>query len=250
MPHTEPTFSPGRILLFNLLGAALILTWISPGLLFWTRLDDAIFFATNAWLTEENRAWVWLVAATNARLFDVVSFFILLAIYLWAIGRDPNPHHRMLRWGGTGITMLLSAVFIAQGVRLVVPYTHPSPTLVYEDVNLVTQMVDFSTKDSSGSSFPGDHGVNLILFTAFMWRFAGLKVMLVSAVTAVVLSAPRILSGAHWFSDVYFAALVINLIVAPWILLTPLGPGLSRAITAGLVKVQALLPGRSKADNS
>lgn len=212
--------------------------------MFWTELDDAVFFVTNAWLTEDNSAWVWLVAATNARLFDVVSFFILLAIYLWAIGRDPEPHQRMLRWGGTGITMLLTAVFIAQGVRMVVPYTHPSPTLVYEDVNLVTQMVDFSTKDSSGSSFPGDHGVNLILFTAFMWRFAGLKVMLVSAVTAVILSAPRILSGAHWFSDVYFAALVINLIVAPWILLTPVGPWLSRGITAGLAKVLALLPGR------
>jgi Kdo2-lipid A phosphotransferase len=244
MQQTQPTFALSRILFFNLLGVALILTWVSPGLLFWTQLDDAVFFATNAWLSEENETWVLFVAATNNRLFDVVSFFILLAIYLWAIGRDPNPRHRMLRWGGTGITMLLTAVFIAQGFRLVVPYTHPSPTLVYEDVNLITQMVDFSTKDSSGSAFPGDHGVNLFLFTAFMWRFAGLKVMLVSLAFAMLLSAPRILSGAHWFSDIYFGALAINLIVAPWILLTPLGPALSRAITGGMIRVRNALPGR------
>lgn len=244
MPQTDSTLALGRILLFNLLGAFLVLSWLSPGLMFWTELDDAVFFTTNAWLTEENDAWVLFVAAANNRLFDVFSLFVLLAIYLWAISRDPTTRHRLLRWGGIGITMLLSAVFIAQGVRMAVPYTHPSPTLVYENANLVTQMVDFATKDSSGSSFPGDHGVNLILFTAFMWRFAGFRVMLVSALFAVLLSAPRILSGAHWFSDVYFAALAINLVVTPWILLTPVGPGLARLITSGLIKVRNALPGR------
>ncbi|MGR2740401.1 phosphatase PAP2 family protein [Billgrantia sp. Q4P2] len=244
MPHTQPTFALGRILLFNLLGAFLVWTWLSPGLMFWTELDDAVFFATNGWLTEDNEAWVLFVAAVNNRLFDVASLLILLALYLWAMSRDDHGQYRLLRWGGIGITMLLSAVFIAQGVRMVVPYTHPSPTMVYENVNLVTQMVDFSTKDSSGSSFPGDHGINLFLFTAFMWRFAGLRVALVSALFAVLLSAPRILSGAHWFSDVFFAAVAINLIVTPWILLTPVGPGLARALTAGLIKLRNVLPSR------
>lgn len=244
MPQSLSNLAIGRLLLFNLLGALLIFTWLSPDLRFWTEVDDAVFFITNAWLHEGNTAWVWLVAATNARFFDVVSLLILLAIFLWAISRDPVREQRMLRWGGTGITMLLAAVFMAQGVRMVIDYSHPSPTRVYEDVNLVTEMVGFSTKDSAGSSFPGDRGVNLFLFTAFMWRFAGLKVMLVSLVAAVILSAPRILSGAHWFSDVYFGALAINLIIAPWFLLTPIGPAMARGLTAGMAKVQALLPGR------
>jgi hypothetical protein len=87
-------------------------------------------------------------------------------------------------------------------------------------------------------------GINLFLFAAFMWRFAGLRVALVSIVFAVLLSASRILSGAHWFSDIFFAALAINLIVTPWILLTPLGPGLARTLTAGLIKARNALPGR------
>ncbi|MFQ3789966.1 phosphatase PAP2 family protein [Halomonas sp. A29] len=244
MLHTQPTFAPGRILLFNLLGALLVWSWLSPGLLFWTELDDTVFFTTNGWLTEDNETWVLFVAAVNNRMFDVVSLLILLALYLWAMSRDDRGQYRLLRWGGIGITMLISAVFIAQGVRMVVPYTHPSPTMVYENVNLITEMVGFPTKDSSGSSFPGDHGINLFLFTAFMWRFAGLRVALVSAVFAVLLSAPRILSGAHWFSDVFFAAVAINLIITPWILLTPVGPGLARAITAGLIKVRNALPSR------
>ncbi|WP_228716862.1 phosphatase PAP2 family protein [Billgrantia pellis] len=241
MPHFASSFAAGRALLFNLLGVFLIGTWLSPSLLFWTELDDVVFFVTNAWLREDNAAWVLFVAFSNHRLFDVASLLVLLGLFLWAMRRDTQHPYRLLRWGGIGITMLLSAIFIAQGFRVVVPYTHPSPTVVYENVNLVTQLVDFSTKDSAGSSFPGDHGINLFLFTAFMWRFAGLRVALVSAAFAVLLSAPRILSGAHWFSDVFFAALAINLIVTPWILLTPLGPRLAQSITDGLIKVRSTL---------
>ncbi|WP_416139491.1 hypothetical protein ACM26W_03535 [Halomonas sp. HK25] len=36
----------------------------------------------------------------------------------------------------------------------------------------------------------------------------------------------------------------VNLIIAPWFLLTPVGPAMARGITAGMAKVQALLPGR------
>ncbi|MCE8017876.1 phosphatase PAP2 family protein [Halomonas sp. MCCC 1A17488] len=244
MSHFEPIFSPGRILLFNLLGALLVWSWLSPSLLFWTELDDAVFFTTNAWLSGDNDAWVLFVAALNTRVFDVASLLVLLALFVWAMSRDPWHPNRLLRWGGIGVAMLLAAVFIAQGVRLAIPYTHPSPTLVYDNVNLVTQLVDLPTKDSSASSFPGDHGINLFLFAAFMWRFAGLRVALVSAAFAVLLSAPRILSGAHWFSDVFFAALAINLIATPWILLTPAGPALARAIGAGLLTLRGALPDR------
>mgnify|MGYP002724216536 CR=1 FL=1 len=244
MSLTEPTFAPGRILIFNLLAILLIWTWLTPNLMFWTDLDDTVFFLTNAWLNEDREGWVLFVAATNHRLFDVFSFLILLAIYIWAINRDPNPHQRILRWGGIGLTMLISAVFIAQGFRLAVPYGHPSPTLVYEHAHRASEMVNFSTKDSASNSFPGDHGVNLLLFTAFMWHFAGFKVMLVSAISAVLLSAPRILSGAHWFSDIFFAALAINLVIVPWILLTPVGPAMARGFTAGMARFQARLAGR------
>ena len=71
MPYAKPTFSPGRILLFNLLGAVLIMSWLYPSLTFWDELDDAVFFLTNAWLEDVNTLWVTIVAATNHRLFDV-----------------------------------------------------------------------------------------------------------------------------------------------------------------------------------
>ncbi|WP_240455688.1 phosphatase PAP2 family protein [Halomonas faecis] len=231
-------FSPGRIVLCNLLGMILIASWLFPNLTFWNELDDAVFFLTNAWLEDANTLWVTFVAVTNHRAFDVASLLVLLAIFIWAMRRDTASTPRLLHWGGIGITMLITAVVLTQGVRLIVPYGHPSPTYAYDDVNLVSQLVEFATKDGSGNSFPGDHGVNLFLFTAFMWRFAGRQVALVSLFATLLLSAPRILSGGHWFSDVYFAALAINLIAAPWILFTPLGPRIANAVTTGLVSVR------------
>ncbi|MBD3896672.1 phosphatase PAP2 family protein [Halomonas sp. ML-15] len=241
MTQPASTFHPLRILFYNLLGIALVLSWWSPNLLIWEELDDAVFFITNAWLHDDNMLWVTFVAAVNNRFFDVVSFLILLVLYLWAIRRDPVLEHRLLRWGGIGITMLLTAGVLSQAVRYAIPWERHSPTLVYADVNLITQMVGFDTKDVSATSFPGDHGMMLMLYTAFMWRFSGRTVGLASALMAVVLSFPRILGGAHWFSDIFIGALAICLVTLPWVLCTPVAPAAARGITRGMVAVKTRL---------
>lgn len=238
MPISRLTAALPRILFYNLLGIALVLTWWSPDILVWEYLDDAIFFTTNAWLHDANTLWVASVALLNNRLFDVGSLVVLLGLYLWAINRDAEREHRLLRWGGIGVTMLLTAALLSQAVRYAIPYSHPSPTLAYDDVNLLTELVDFSTKAVSADSFPGDHGLMLMLFTAFLWRFSGRTVGLVSAWCVVLLSAPRILGGAHWFSDIYMGALAISLVALPWVLCTPLAPAVARRITVVMLRMQ------------
>lgn len=234
-------FSPKRILIFNLLGLILALSWHFPYFLAWEYLDDIVFFATNAWIDDANTLWVTIVAAANHRAFDAVSFVALLSIFLWAIRRDPVQENRLLRWGAIGITMLLTAGILSQAIRYVIPYNHPSPTLIHEEANLVSQLVGFSTKDVSGRSFPGDHGLMLMLFAAFLWRFAGRIVGLACLLAVVIFSAPRILSGAHWFSDIYMGALAICLVALPWVLCTPLAPAMARGITRGLVAIKKWL---------
>ncbi|MBF8222692.1 phosphatase PAP2 family protein [Halomonas sp. 328] len=237
----HPEFAPARLLFYNLLGIALILSWWSPNLLIWEAMDDAVFFTTNAWLHEGNMAWVHLVALSNNRAFDGVTLLGLLAVFLWAMRRDPQVEHRLLRWGGIGITMLLTAGIVNRIESYVITYSHPSPTLVYDNANRITELVDYSTKAVSTVSFPGDHGLMLMIFAAFMWRFAGRRVGLVSLLLMMVLSAPRILGGAHWFSDIYFGALAIALILLPWALCTPLAPRTAAAITRGLIALKTRL---------
>ncbi|GEK46711.1 lipid A 1-diphosphate synthase [Bisbaumannia pacifica] len=243
----HPDFAPARLLFYNLLGIALILGWWSPNLLIWEALDDAVFFTTNAWLHGDNMAWVHLVALANHRAFDGISLLAMAAVLLWAIRRDPVGEHRWLRWGGIGLTLLLTAGIVNRIEAYVVTYRHASPTLVYDNATRVTELVDYATKAVSASSFPSDHGLMLMIFAAFMWRFAGPRVGLMSAALVVLFSAPRILGGAHWFSDIYFGSLAIALVLLPWALCTPLAPRTASAITRGLIVLEArLLPARAR----
>lgn len=230
------------LLVFNLLGATLVFSWFSSAQAFWARLDELVFLDTNAWLTEDNVVWLWLVGLSNLRLFDLAGMLAMLALYLWAMARDPDPRDRVLRWGAYGLTMLFVALLMAVWSHLVMDAARPSPTLVYVESQRISDLLPIATKDSSESSFPSDHAVNFFLFTAFMWRLAGARVMLVSLLMAIVLSAPRIVGGGHWFSDVYFGGIAINLIVAPWFLLTPLGAILARFFMHVLANLWDALP--------
>ena len=62
----------------------------------------------------------------------------------------------------------------------------------------------------------------LIIFAAFVWRYAGLRYFAAAVLLIIIFSLPRIMAGAHWFSDIMAGSLSLALITVPWILLTPL----------------------------
>ncbi|MCK0713547.1 phosphatase PAP2 family protein [Chromohalobacter sarecensis] len=211
-----------RIACYNLLGMALLLSWWLPHFPLWSTLDDDIFWFFNQTLSiADHPLWTTLIAVLNNRDFDIASFLALAAVFAWAMRQDTRPD-RLKRWGAIGVSMLVTAGLVSLLVNKLVTYGHPSPTLTHSGIHLLSQEVSFATKDSSGNSFPGDHGLMLMTFTAFMWHFAGRRVGLVSAALAIGLSAPRIIGGGHWFSDVYMGALAIALLLLPWVLCTSL----------------------------
>lgn len=71
----------------------------------------------------------------------------------------------------------------------------------------------------------------VMVFAAFMIRFADQRVAWASGIFVFILSAPRIMVGAHWFSDVYMGSPSIALFVLPWVLLTPAGVALAQAFS-------------------
>ncbi len=58
--------------------------------------------------------------------------------------------------------MLLTAVILNQLGHLL-PVSHPSPTLTFDNINRVSVLTGVPTKDASSDSFPGDHGMMLII---------------------------------------------------------------------------------------
>ncbi|QCT22124.1 phosphatase PAP2 family protein [Jejubacter calystegiae] len=208
-----------HILLLNALGLVLFFSWyLPPDHGFWFAIDAGIFHYFNAGLVN-SRAFLWLVAITNNRAFDLCSLLCmgLLMLSYWQGATARERRHIFIM----GLTMLLTAVVLNQlGQRI--PVERPSPTLTFEHVHRVRDLLPISTKDASRDSFPGDHGMMLLIFAGFMLRYFGRRAFVTALVIVVVFSLPRMMSGAHWFTDVFVGSLSVVLVGLPWCLMTSL----------------------------
>ena len=206
------------ILLLNALGIALFFSWYLPanhGA--WFDLDKSIFFAFNDRMVTHH-GFAIFVAITNFRGFDVVSLIAMgLLYYSYWRKNDVNGRHRML---AIGITMLISAVVLNQlGHRI--PVVHSSPSLFFQNAHRAGELTGIPTKDGSSDSFPGDHGMMLMIFACFMWRYFGGRAFIKALIILVVFASPRVMAGAHWFTDIAVGSLSVVLVGMSWWLLTP-----------------------------
>ncbi|HEJ7264313.1 phosphatase PAP2 family protein [Serratia marcescens] len=224
------------IILFNLLGVALFLSWFLPanhgG---WFTLDSAIFFFFNRHLATDP-AFLHLVAITNNRAFDVISLLAMGLLYLYFyLKQDAADRRRLVI---TGVVMLLTAVVLNQLGHLL-PVKHPSPTLTFDNIYRVSELTGIPTKDASSDSFPGDHGMMLIIFSCFMLRYFGRGAFAVALLITLLFSLPRVMIGAHWFTDIAVGSLSVVLVGASWVLMTPCSDWI-------VDRLNRLLPGKHR----
>ena len=247
-PHVQPSppphprraqtgFNLRRLVILNALGVALLACWWIPALDFWPTLDSDVFWDFNQFITPLNPHWDTLLGILNTRAFDAVAFAMMGVLFCWAMLNDQQPA-RYRRWTSIGITMLLTAGLLSLFVLRAISYGHASPTRFFSHAQHLSELVSFKTKDSASNSFPGDHGLMLMVFASFMLAFAPRRTALCSLAFVVLLSAPRIMVGAHWFSDVYLGSLSIALIALPWVLCTPLATTVARGMENALARLK------------
>lgn len=133
----------------------------------------------------------------------------------------------------TGFVMLLTAVILNQLGHLL-PVSHPSPTLTFENINRVSELTGIPTKDASSDSFPGDHGMMLMIFACFMLRYFSRGAFAIALLIVVLFSMPRIMIGAHWLTDIAVGSLSIVLVGMSWVLMTPLSDKIIDVINRNL----------------
>lgn len=223
------------ILLLNAAGVALFLSWYLPvnhG--FWFPIDSGIFHFFNEQLVK-SQVILWLVAITNNRAFDGCSLLAMgcLMLSFW-LKEDAAGRRRIIM---IGLVMLLTAVVINQLAQGLMPVKRSSPSLFFPNVHRVSELLHISTKDASKDSFPGDHGMMLLIFSSFMLRYFGKKAFAVALIIVVVFAFPRVMIGAHWLTDIVIGSLSAVLIGAPWCLMTPLSDRL-------IVLFDRYLPGK------
>lgn len=224
------------IIFFNLLGIALFLSWFLPANHgYWFTLDSAIFFFFNRHLATDP-GFLHLVAITNNRAFDVMSLIAMGVLYLYFyLKQDAAGRRRLLI---TGVVMLLTAVVLNQLGHLL-PVKHPSPSLSFENINRVSTLTGIPTKDASSDSFPGDHGMMLMIFACFMLRYFNRRAFAVALLITLVFSLPRVMIGAHWFTDIAVGSLSVVLVGVSWCLMTPLSDKLINGLNL-------MLPGKHR----
>lgn len=215
------------ILVLNMLGIALFFSWYLPANHgFWFTIDKALFYWFNNRLIT-SKPLLWLLAVTNFRAFDGISLLAMGGLYLHFWRRETPPGRRRLL--AIGITMLIFSLVLNQ-LGHSIPVSHPSPTKFFPDVNHVSKLTGIPTKDASSDSFPGDHGMMLMVFASFMLRYFTRRAFLLAVAIVLIFSSPRIMIGAHWFTDVAVGSLSIVLVGMSWCLMTPLSDMIVNAL--------------------
>ncbi|WP_291972989.1 hypothetical protein [Candidatus Symbiopectobacterium sp.] len=206
------------ILLLNAAGVALFFSWYLPvnhG--FWFTLDSAIFFYFNQNLAT-SPLLLYTVAITNNRAFDACALLAMVSLYFYHYQRgDSTERQRLLI---IGVVMPITAVVLNQLGHLL-PVQYASPTYYFSDINRVGELTGWPTKDASRDSFPGDHGMILMIYSAFILRYFPRRSFLISLVIVVVFTAPRVMIGAHWFTNIAVVPLSVVLVALSWWLISP-----------------------------
>jgi len=204
-------------------GAVLVLfgTWLGGH---WQAADEAVFRCFNAQLKQGSFTTTFW-AITNWRPFDLVAAAIMGVLVLaWLRERGGAPVERRVAQFIAFCVLLLVAKGVEYLVSDIVRYERQSPTLVFADAVRLSEIVTWiPVKDRGSTVFPGDHAFVLFATVGFLAIHAGRAIGLICACALLPFAVPRLVSGAHWLSDVAVGGLSMAIVLLCLSYATPLG---------------------------
>lgn len=230
---------PFALISCNVAALLLVISWYSAwGQAFWAPLDQWVFYTLNGSL-KQNQAWQTFWAVANTKRFDYATALLILSLF--SVHVLSGNRQQIIQRTAAGILILLAVTLAIQVSKNFLDYGRPGPSTTLEPSILLSQLVSgFEFKDTSGNSFPGDHGIALIMFTSLLWFFAGRTYGMIMALIAAFLMLPRMVVGAHWLTDNLVGSAYISLFALSWLLATPVHAWLVRWFTVPVAKVFAL----------
>jgi len=225
---THSYWRPTLLVSGNLLALALMISWLfEPTRSLWLTLDANVFWAMNGSLNWGD-TWQKIWAIANNRAFDLAAAISMLSLFaLRALRDDPQQLNRYI---AMGLFMFVTLV-IAMQIGKALPIERPSATAHFPEALRLTELVpDISTKDYSGDSFPGDHGLVLLICAGFALVYLPHLYALLAALFCVMFTLPRLMSGAHWLTDEIVGAIAVGSFILSWVFASPL----HRKVMAGL----------------
>lgn len=226
----------------HLVSLLLMTSWLlEPTRGLWMILDEHMFWAMNRSL-EWSRGWQQLWAIANNRAFDLVAGISMLLLFV----------HRALLHDRTRIPHylgVLSTMFVVLLVLLLIskelPIERPSATAQFPEALRLSQLVpEIPTKDFSSDSFPGDHGLVLLICAGYALAYLPMRYGLLALLFMVLFTLPRLMSGAHWVTDEIVGAVSVGLPALAWLFATPLQARFLSRVERWWQALGRRLPGR------
>lgn len=214
---------PGWLLLWWAIAALLFTSWLQPSTRAgWDILDAQIFYWLNGTL-ESGRYWQGFWALVNWRPFDIVAAGIILLISFFWIYKQPR-ESRINSLAGLSLLLLiiLATRFSAAFLLYLTEYQRYSPSITLQPSYRLSELVVWiEAKDYHKDCFPGDHGYVIISCVVFFFVKAGRKWGWLSLVLLSPFMLPRLVSGAHWLTDILVGSGSMALISLPLLVATP-----------------------------
>ncbi len=223
---TTGTWRLKTLLLWNIIGALLFssLFWHVTKV-YWETIDVAFFKMVNSTLRDRPN-WQLFWALANHKLADWVEDVCILGFFI-AYVRSAHKSLRLNRVSHLifcilyigAIIYLINRILFRENLNI----PRLSPTLVVDDsVRLSHEIHWMKIKDDSSKSFPGDHGTTALLFAASFSYLAGWRLAVLATLYGAFLCMPRLITGAHWLSDVVVGSGTITIIFLSWAFCSPL----------------------------
>ena len=224
--NESKTFNLRLLLLWHVVAALLFASLFWPiTRSYWEAIDIAFFKLINSTM-KGHPNWQLFWACANHKLADWVEDLCFLAFFIVFV-RNAQRELRPRKIAQLLFCVIYSAAVIYFINKLLFRETlhipNLSPTLVVDgSVRLSDEISWMSIKDDSSYSFPGDHGTTALLFAATFSYLASWRLGLLASLYAAFLCMPRLITGAHWLSDVIVGSGTIVIITLSWAFCTPI----------------------------
>lgn len=222
-----------------ILATCLMASWISQaGFSHWSTLDAASFYTLNG-LLADNSMFQALIAFCSTHLFDAMAGVTLMLPFVHYIRSGGSAH--VVERVCIGLFMALYIFFIFQLLRITVDYPRQSPShLLTPFYDLMQLKPSVPAKVYASGTFPSDHGMVMLMVTAFVWYFAGPIYGVINSVMTVLFCLPRLIAGAHWLTDMVVGSTIVALIATSLALATPMQAIVTQRLREALRKLPRL----------
>jgi membrane-associated phospholipid phosphatase len=225
LSHARPWKLKALLLCHALAALLLASLWFPPLQNLWATIDSWLFHTINQTLPN-HPWWQTLWALASHKNADWIEDLCILGFFIFYIHRAPTGMQSKRVAQMLFCTLYCAAIIFFFNRLLLRECLHIprlSPSLACPDAFLLSQAVPWiHFKDTSTTCFPGDHATTAILFAATYSYFAKKKGGLFASILAFFFCFPRLITGAHWLSDIAVGSGSIALLFLSWAFCTPL----------------------------